>query len=136
MIIKYYGFNKQFLNQEVLAEETVLPENICGYEIYDDGVLQNSCFQGEMIKILDIMSKENAIMNIFPEKVQSDIRTMVDKCFKEHTTEDFIINVKGDEVSVQEVIPCQEASTFKTQEQLEVMFNLHKHNCLNSGLKK
>lgn len=136
MIIKYYGFGKKLIYEEKLNNDTGLPENICGYEIYDENNnLINACFQGQMAYILDIL-EGNSPLNIFPEKIQVEYKKLAEKYYKENGTQDFIINVKNNNVSFQEVIPCEETNTYRTKEELCVLFDFHKHNILDKPTLK
>lgn len=127
MIIKYYGFGKQFIGEEVLTEETALPKlDICGYEIFDEqGKLNRACFQGRIFNIEEIMDKDSNIMHLFPEKIQIEYKTLADKYYKQNEISKFIINVMtntSNNVSFQPVLPCRETTTFWSKEQLEEIF--------------
>lgn len=124
MKIKYYGFGKQYIGEEILTKETVLPAvDICGYEIFDEeDELKRACFQGKCIQILELLDKDNSVMNIFPEKIQAQYRDLANKLYKQENFDQFIINVRENDSSFQPVIPCEETVTFRTRDELESIF--------------
>lgn len=124
MIIKYYGFAKKYIGKETLSEDIVLPSlQICGYEIFDENEeLKRACFQGRIVHILELLDKDNSIMNVFPEKTQSHYRDLANKIYKQEGIDNFIINVRDNQVSFQPLIPCEETATYRTPEELQTIF--------------
>ena len=144
MKIKYYGFNKEFICEDEFNSDSKVVDNIYGFEIFDGEEKLYSCFQGQFINILDIISKRSKIikendididsMKILTLTQQIKLERYAEKCFKENTTQWFVMNVNENNISFIEADALNSSYTYNSEANLFQIFNDIKQDCIGKKL--
>ena len=134
MKIKYYVFNKEFICEDEFNSDSKVVDNIYGFEIFDGEEKLYSCFQGQFINILDIISKRSPLLQILTLTQQIKLERYAEKCFKENTTQWFVMNVNENNISFIEADALNSSYTYNSEANLFQIFNDIKQDCIGKKL--